>query len=258
MTQQLVPTPPRSVPARSADGPSALLAVLKGLEIQKTLGSEPVLAALRHFPAQPARVVDFPAELHPKLRETLVGRGYEGLYSHQREAFELVAGGKDVVVVTPTASGKTLCYNLPVLDRILKDPDARALYLFPTKALAQDQLAELHAVIEAIGADIGTFTYDGDTPQDARKAIRARAHVVVTNPDMLHKGILPHHTKWVKLLENLRYVVIDELHSLRGVFGSHVANVLRRLRRICEFYGCGRSSSAPRPRSATRRSWRRA
>ena len=181
--------------------------------------------------------MDFPEELHPKLRETLVGRGYEGLYTHQREVYEQVQAGKDVVVVTPTASGKTLCYNLPVLDRILKDPDARALYLFPTKALAQDQLAELHGVIEALGADIGTFTYDGDTPQDARKSIRARAHVVVTNPDMLHKGILPHHTKWVKLLENLRYVVVDELHSLRGVYGSHVANIFRRLRRLCEFYG---------------------
>jgi len=213
------------------------VAILKSFEIQKTLGSEPVLAALRHFPAQPAQVVDFPGELHPKLRETLLGRGYEGLYTHQREAFEHVRAGRDVVVVTPTASGKTLCYNLPVLDRILKDPDARALYLFPTKALAQDQLAELSAVVEAIGADIGTFTYDGDTPQDARQAIRARAHVVVTNPDMLHKGILPHHTKWVKLLENLRYVVIDELHSLRGVYGSHVANILRRLRRLCDFYG---------------------
>ena len=139
--------------------------------------------------------------------------------------------------MTPTASGKTLCYNLPVLDRILKDPDTRALYLFPTKALAQDQLAELYASIEALGADIGTFTYDGDTPQDARKAIRARAHVVVTNPDMLHKGILPHHTKWVKLFENLRYVVVDELHSYRGVYGSHVANIFRRLHRLCRFYG---------------------
>ena len=148
-----------------------------------------------------------------------------------------MAAGRDVVVVTPTASGKTLCYNLPVLDRVLKDPDARALYLFPTKALSQDQLAELHGTIESIGADIGTFTYDGDTPQDARKTIRARAHVVVTNPDMLHKGILPHHTKWVKLFENLRYVVVDELHSLRGVYGSHVANIFRRLRRLCEFYG---------------------
>ena len=220
-----------------SDNDGALLSVLKGLEIQKTLGTDPVLTALRHFPAQPAQVADFPEGLHPKLRETLVGRGYQGLYTHQREAYEQVQAGKDVVVVTPTASGKTLCYNLPVLDRILKDPDARALYLFPTKALAQDQLAELHGVIEAIGADIGTFTYDGDTPQDARKAIRARAHVVVTNPDMLHKGILPHHTKWVKLLENLRYVVVDELHSLRGVYGSHVTNIFRRLRRLCEFYG---------------------
>ena len=141
------------------------------------------------------------------------------------------------MVVTPTASGKTLCYNLPVLDRILKDPDARALYLFPTKALAQDQLAELYGLIEALGADIGTFTYDGDTPQDARKAIRARAHIVVTNPDMLHKGILPHHTKWVKLFENLQYVVVDELHTHRGVYGSHVANIFRRLHRLCRFYG---------------------
>jgi DEAD/DEAH box helicase domain-containing protein len=236
MSQELVPTRPRSVQGR-ADGQAALLSVLKSLEIQKTLGNEPVLAALRHFPAQPARIVPFPHELHPSLREALAGRGYDGLYSHQAEAYERVSNGEDVVVVTPTASGKTLCYNLPVLDRILKDPDARALYLFPTKALAQDQLAELHGVIEQIGADIGTFTYDGDTPQDARKAIRARAHVVVTNPDMLHRGILPHHTKWVKLFENLRYVVIDELHSLRGVYGSHVTNILRRLRRLCEFYG---------------------
>jgi DEAD/DEAH box helicase domain-containing protein len=236
LTQQLVPAPSRPVPARG-DGLSPLLSVLKSLEIQKTLGSEPVLAALRRFPAEPARVVDFPEALDPKLRQTLVGRGYSGLYSHQREAFERVRQGQDVVVVTPTASGKTLCYNLPVLDRILKDKDARALYLFPTKALAQDQLAELHAVVESLGAAIGTFTYDGDTPQDARRSIRARAHVVVTNPDMLHKGILPHHTKWVKLLENLRYVVIDELHSLRGVYGSHVANILRRLRRLTEFYG---------------------
>jgi len=237
MADALVPTPARPASPARAGGDAALLAVLKSLEIQKTLGSEPVLAALRHFPAQPAEVVDFPQELHPKLRETLSGRGYSGLYSHQREVYELVKAGKDVVVVTPTASGKTLCYNLPVLERILEDPDARALYLFPTKALAQDQLAELHAVVEQMGADIGTFTYDGDTPQDARRSIRARAHVVVTNPDMLHKGILPHHTKWVKLLENLRYVVIDELHSLRGVYGSHVTNILRRLRRLCEFYG---------------------
>jgi len=222
---------------RREENEAALLSALKALEIEKTLGSEPVLAALRRFPAQPAQYAEFPEALHPRLLEVLRVRGYEHLYTHQREAFDAVQEGRHAVVVTPTASGKTLCYNLPVLDRILKDPEARALYLFPTKALAQDQLAELYGVIEALGADIGTFTYDGDTPQDARKAIRARAHIVVTNPDMLHKGILPHHTKWVKLFENLRYVVIDELHSHRGVYGSHVANIMRRLARLCRFYG---------------------
>jgi DEAD/DEAH box helicase domain-containing protein len=221
---------------RENSGP-ALLTVLKSLEIQRTLETEPVLTALRHYPAEPARYADFPADLHPRLLAALQRRGLEHLYTHQREAYDAARAGKSTVVVTPTASGKTLCYNLPVLDRILKDPDARALYLFPTKALSQDQLAELMAFVEALGADIGTFTYDGDTPQDARKAIRSRAHIVVTNPDMLHKGVLPHHTKWVKLLENLRYVVVDELHSLRGVYGSHVANVFRRLARLCRFYG---------------------
>jgi DEAD/DEAH box helicase domain-containing protein len=214
-----------------------LLSTLKALELEKTLGDEPVLAALKRFPAQPAAYAPFPDDLHPKLLEVLRARGYERLYTHQRAAYDAAHEGQSLVVVTPTASGKTLCYNLPVLDRILKEPDTRALYLFPTKALAQDQLAELYSVITALGADIGTFTYDGDTPQDARKAIRARAHVVVTNPDMLHKGILPHHTKWVKLFENLRYVIVDELHSHRGVYGSHVANLFRRLRRLCRFYG---------------------
>ena len=229
MAQPLVVRPDKSE--------DSLLATLKALELHKTVSSEPILTALRHYPAQPAQYVGFPEGLHPKLAEVLRKRGYPGLYTHQRQAYDAVQAGKSTVVVTPTASGKTLCYNLPVLDRILKDPDARALYLFPTKALAQDQLAELYSTVEALGADIGTFTYDGDTPQDARKAIRARAHVVVTNPDMLHKGILPHHTKWVKLFENLRYVVVDELHSYRGVYGSHVANVFRRLQRLCRFYG---------------------
>lgn len=215
----------------------AVLSALKALEIEKTLGAEPVLATLRRFDAQPGRYLDFPVDLHPRLVEALRIRGVERLYTHQREAYDAVRAGRHIVVVTPTASGKTLCYNLPVLDRILKDPGARALYLFPTKALAQDQLAELSATIQTLGAEIGSYTYDGDTPQDARKAIRARAHVVVTNPDMLHKGILPHHTKWAKLLENLRYVVVDELHSQRGVYGSHVANLFRRLSRLCRFYG---------------------
>ncbi len=229
MSLQLVPRP------ESDQG--AMLSVLKGLEIEKTLGAEPVLAALRRFAAEAPQFADFPDDLHPKLKDVLAARGIERLYTHQRQAFDLARAGRNTVVVTPTASGKTLCYNLPVLDRILKEPDTRALYLFPTKALAQDQLAELYSLIESIGADIGTFTYDGDTPQDARKAIRSRAHVVVSNPDMLHKGILPHHTKWVKLFENLRYVVIDELHTSRGVYGSHLANILRRLSRLCRFYG---------------------
>jgi DEAD/DEAH box helicase domain-containing protein len=148
---------------------------------------------------------------------------------------------RHVVVITPTASGKTLCYNGPVLNSILEDPSSRALYLFPTKALAQDQLAELQTLCEIIdrqsGTRIGVFTYDGDTPQDARRTIRSRAHVVLSNPDMVHAGILPHHPRWAKLFENLRYVVIDELHAYRGVFGSHLCNVIRRLRRICRHYG---------------------
>jgi len=150
---------------------------------------------------------------------------------------ELAAAGRSFVVPTPTASGKTLCYNLPVLDTMLREPQARALYLFPTKALSQDQMHEVHDLVTATGADIKTFTFDGDTPETARRAIRSSGHIVVTNPDMLHQGILPHHTLWVKLFENLRYVVVDEVHQYRGVFGSHVANVLRRLRRVAAFYG---------------------
>ncbi|MCL6450928.1 MAG: DEAD/DEAH box helicase [Acetobacteraceae bacterium] len=159
------------------------------------------------------------------------------MYSHQARAIDLVLKGHNVVAVTPTASGKTLCYNLPVLQAVLDDPAARAIYLFPTKALSQDQLAELHGLIDVLGADIKTHTYDGDTPAAARRAIRAAGHIVITNPDMLHTGILPHHTKWMKLFENLRYVVIDELHHYRGVFGSHLANLIRRLKRVCRFYG---------------------
>ena len=144
------------------------------------------------------------------------------------------------MTVTPTASGKTLCYNVPVLSAILAEPSSRALYLFPTKALAQDQLAELDGLAEGLragGDEVGAYTYDGDTPQDARRAIRSRAQIVLSNPDMLHAGILPHHPRWAKLFENLRYVVIDELHAYRGVFGSHLANILRRLARVCRHYG---------------------
>ncbi len=179
----------------------------------------------------------FPGWLDGRIARSLRARGIEALYSHQAAALEATHAGKNIVVVTPTASGKTLCYDLPVLDAVAKDPSARALYLFPTKALAQDQLAELERLSADMAIDLATHTYDGDTPPQARAAVRSAGHVVITNPDMLHTGILPHHTKWVKLFENLRYVVLDELHTYRGVFGSNVANVLRRLRRICAFYG---------------------
>ncbi|TVY10127.1 DEAD/DEAH box helicase [Paenibacillus cremeus] len=189
------------------------------------------------IPPREGRYDDFPAELNDQLQEALKGRGVSRLYSHQAESFREVSRGRHVVTVTPTASGKTLCYNLPVVQGILNDESARALYLFPTKALAQDQVAELQELADAMGADIKTHTYDGDTPPTVRQAIRNAGHIVVTNPDMLHSAILPHHTKWVKLFENIKFIVIDEVHSYRGVFGSHVSNVIRRLKRICRFYG---------------------
>ncbi len=191
----------------------------------------------KSFAATDAVTAEFPAWLDRRLVGSLSERGIKTLYSHQADALERTHAGEDIVVVTPTASGKTLCYNLPVLDAVLKNRDTRALYLFPTKALAQDQMAELYDVIQRLEADIKTYTFDGDTPTDARRAIRSAGHIVMTNPDMLHAGILPHHTKWIKLFENLQYVVIDEVHQYRGVFGSHLANVMRRLSRICAFYG---------------------
>src|SRR5215831_15824071 len=191
---------------------------------------------VEYFPAKEAEWADFPEGIATAVRQLFERRGIQKLYTHQAEFITQTLSGKNVVVVTPTASGKTLCYNIPVLNSLFADADTRALYLFPTKALAQDQMEELYQLVQLSGKDIKTFTYDGDTPQDARKAIRAQAHVVITNPDMLHAGILPHHTKWVQLFENLKYVVIDELHTYRGVFGSHLTNVLRRLKRICAFY----------------------
>lgn len=189
------------------------------------------------MPARPAKYDDYPDGFDPALRAVLESRGVKRLYSHQRRSLDLAQAGKDFVVITPTASGKTMCYNLPVLSEILRDNESRALYLFPTKALSSDQVAELYEIIKAMDAPIKAFTFDGDTPVSARKAIRQAGHIVVTNPDMLHAGILPHHTKWVKLFENLKYIVIDEIHAYRGVFGSNLANVIRRLKRICEFYG---------------------
>lgn len=193
--------------------------------------------ALKEIPSSEGRFTPFPDWVHPRIQSVLKKRGIFQLYSHQTEAVELIHNHRDVILVTPTASGKTLCYNLPVINRILDEPETRALYIFPTKALAQDQMHEVHSLITDLRTDIKTYTYDGDTPDDARQAIRKQGHVVVTNPDMLHTGILPHHTKWQKLFTNLKFVVIDELHIYRGVFGSHLTNVIRRLVRICRFYG---------------------
>ena len=197
------------------------------------------------IPAAPADFAPLPSDLRPELVQALQRRGIERLYSHQAEAYTAVRNGRHLVVVTPTASGKTLCYNLPVLQKLLENPDRRALYVYPTKALAQDQLAELGALKSGLPAgraqggqiDIRVDTYDGDTPPGRRTAIREGGHIVMTNPDMLHTGLLPHHTRWRRLFSSLDFVVIDELHTYRGLFGSQVANVIRRLKRICAFYG---------------------
>ncbi len=190
------------------------------------------------IPEVSATFSSLPMDLRPELVAALARRGIERLYSHQAEAYAAVRkGGRHLVVVTPTASGKTLCYNLPVLQRLLENPEKRALFLYPTKALAQDQLAELSALKHGLPIELRVDTYDGDTPPGRRTAIREGGHVVMTNPDMLHAGLLPHHTRWRRLFSSLDFVVIDELHTYRGLFGSQVANVIRRLKRICAFYG---------------------
>ncbi|MDC8014951.1 DEAD/DEAH box helicase [Tahibacter soli] len=188
------------------------------------------------LPGRDGRYADLPPDLPPRLRDALRARGVERLYSHQAQAWASVRAGSNTVVVTPTASGKTLCYTLPVVTAAIESR-AKALYLFPTKALAQDQVAELLELNRAGDLGLRACTFDGDTPGDARQSVRLHGDIVVSNPDMLHQGILPHHTKWAQFFENLRYVVIDEIHTYRGVFGSHVANVLRRLMRVCAFYG---------------------
>ncbi|MBK8019428.1 MAG: DEAD/DEAH box helicase [Betaproteobacteria bacterium] len=211
---------------RSAD---ALAAALKRRHPERIVAELVV-------PERQARHAEFPPGLDPCLVGALRERGIERLYSHQRECWDHVANGNHVVVVTPTASGKTLCYNLPVLQAALSGR-AKALYLFPTKALSQDQVAEILELNAAGNLGIRAMTFDGDTPGDARRAVRTHGDIVVSNPDMLHQAILPHHTKWAQFFENLRFVVVDELHTYRGVFGSHMANVIRRLRRIARFYG---------------------
>ncbi len=195
------------------------------------------VVAWERIPPRPARETDMPSRLDATLVEALRSAGIQKLYTHQAQAVDVALSGENFVVVTPTASGKTLCYNLPVLQACLHDPDARALYLFPTKALAQDQATTLGELIGLLDRPISVHVYDGDTPAHQRQNVRRQRGIMISNPDMLHRGILPNHTRWSALFENLRYVVIDELHTYRGVFGSHLANVMRRLRRICQFYG---------------------
>lgn len=197
----------------------------------------PNISYIETLKEQEAKLAEFPPALHPSIRQALAGKGISQLYSHQRQAFDAVSEGNSITAITPTASGKSLCYHLPVLQSILDNPSSRALYLFPTKALAQDQLADLHELIEESGETILSHTYDGDTAPGLRAKVRKSGHIILTNPDMLHSAILPHHTKWISLFENLKYIVVDELHTYKGVFGSHVAHVLRRLQRICRFYG---------------------
>lgn len=223
-----MPTPPWNEPAGV------------GAVVDRWLASgyvRPSLALDRVFPETAARFAPVPAELSDGLRDALAKRGIERLYEHQATAFAAARARRHIVVATPTASGKSLCFHLPVLQTLAEDPNARALYLYPTKALSRDQEASLGELIHDAGMTTPRIVYDGDTPGDARRAARERGAVVMTNPDMLHAGILPHHAQWARLFQGLRYVVLDELHTYRGVFGSHMAHVVARLRRVARFHG---------------------
>ncbi len=210
-------------------------------DIIGSLKSDPAfMKRVTHWEVVPARegiFADIPTEVDPRIRDALSSRGITRLYSHQVETFRAVRSGKSVVLVSPTASGKTLSYNLPVLQTLLENPEAKALYLFPTKALSQDQQSELNETVLGGEIPVKIFTYDGDTPSSIRISAREEGRIIITNPDMLHTGILPNHPKWIKVLSGLKFVVIDEMHSYRGVFGSHMTNVIRRLKRIAAFYG---------------------
>jgi DEAD/DEAH box helicase domain-containing protein len=213
----------------------SLTSLLHALKQEKEFSEQ--IVHWQTIPAKDAEAIDLPDDIDKRLKIALQNRGISELYTHQYEAYQFAKNGSNFVAVTPTASGKTLCYNLPVLQKILHDETSRALYLFPTKALAQDQKSELNEIISEMDVGLNSYTYDGDTSPAIRQKVRKAGHIVITNPDMLHSAILPHHTKWVSLFENLKYIVIDELHIYRGIFGSHVANVIRRLKRICQFYG---------------------
>jgi DEAD/DEAH box helicase domain-containing protein len=218
-------------PWKSEHGVSSVLSRWLASSIVK-----PCLCTDETLPGSGAAYGDMPV-IADGIRAALETRGIERLYSHQRQAIDAALSGRHVIVATPTASGKSLCFHVPVLQALARDAEARALYLFPTKALARDQEAGLRELMAAAGLDAGAVVYDGDTPGDARRAARERARVILTNPDMLHTGILPHHASWARTLQNLKYIVVDEIHTYRGVFGSHVANVLRRMMRVARFHG---------------------
>ncbi|MEM9696340.1 MAG: DEAD/DEAH box helicase, partial [Myxococcota bacterium] len=190
------------------------------------------VTAQRVIEAQPPARVDVPPDLFSGLTEALRKKGIDGLYRHQREAIDAARQGRHVVIATPTASGKSLCFQLPVLDAMARDPSSTAIYVYPTKALSRDQEQAVQAFVRDSALPVGAVVYDGDTPGDARRSARQRAQLIMSNPDMLHASILPQHASWARIFQNLKYVVLDEVHTYRGVFGSHVANVISRLKRV--------------------------
>jgi DEAD/DEAH box helicase domain-containing protein len=207
-------------------------------EIENGRDYDNQIVHVQNMPTREAVYGELKSPLHPQLESTLKSQGIEKLYSHQVSAIEAIREGKSIVIVTSTASGKTLCYNIPVLESISENENTRALYLYPTKALAQDQLKKLINFKE-INPEFSfeTGTYDGDTPTSTRKKLRDSGKIILSNPDMLHASILPNHSRWSKFFVNLKYIVIDEIHTYRGIFGSNVANLMKRLNRICAHYG---------------------
>ncbi|MFW5975737.1 MAG: DEAD/DEAH box helicase, partial [Alkalispirochaetaceae bacterium] len=218
--------------------------------MEVTSSSQDIIALLRddpdfmknvtsweHIEPTEGKYDSLPEDLDPGIRESLAARGITRLYSHQAEAYRQIRLGRSVVIVTPTASGKTLSYNLPVLQAIHEDPETRALYLFPTKALSQDQQSELNDTVLSGELKVKVATFDGDTPSSLRVSARETGQIIISNPDMLHAGILPNHPKWIRFFKRLKFVVIDEVHTYRGVFGAHMTNLMRRLKRIARFYG---------------------